>query len=211
MRLSPTILAVIAFLLAGVFSSLAARVAVGAVEERSVEAVQEQLATEGFAWASVLGDGLQVIIEGEAPTEADRFRAMSIAGGIVDASRVIDNMRVADTAGIAAPDFAIEILRNDSGVSLIGLIPATTDREALGAQIARIAGGAAVTDLLQSADYPVPADWRPALDFALDALGRLPRSKISVAAGGWKSPPSRTASTNSAGSRPNWPAARLTM
>jgi OOP family OmpA-OmpF porin len=183
MRLSPTILAVIAFLLAGVFSSLAARVAVGAVEERSVEAVQEQLATEGFAWASVLGDGLQVIIEGEAPTEADRFRAMSIAGGIVDASRVIDNMRVADTAGIAAPDFAIEILRNDSGVSLIGLIPATTDRDALGAQIARIAGGAEVTDLLQSADYPVPADWRPALDFALDALGRLPRSKISVAAG----------------------------
>ncbi len=57
----------------------------------------------------MLGDGLQVIIEGEAPTEADRFRAMSIAGGIVDASRVIDNMRVADTAGIAAPDFAIEI------------------------------------------------------------------------------------------------------
>jgi len=183
MRLSPTILAVIAFVLAGVFSSLAARVAVGAVEERSVEAVQDQLAIEGFAWASVLGDGLQVIIEGEAPSEAERFRAMSIAGGIVDASRVIDNMRVADTVGIAAPDFAIEILRNDSGVSLIGLIPATTDRDALGAQIARIAGGAEVTDLLQTADYPVPADWRPALDYALDALGRLPRSKISVAAG----------------------------
>ncbi len=211
MRLSPTILAVIAFLLAGVFSSLAARVAVGAVEERSVEAVQEQLATEGFAWASVLGDGLQVIIEGEAPTEADRFRAMSIAGGIVDASRVIDNMRVADTAGIAAPDFAIEILRNDSGVSLIGLIPATTDREALGAQIARIAGGAAVTDLLQSADYPCLPTGAPrsTLRWTRWAGCRGPRFRSRP--GGWKSPPSRTASTNSAGSRPNWPAARLTM
>jgi OOP family OmpA-OmpF porin len=183
MRLSVTLLAVIAFLLAGVFSALAARVAVGAVEERSVEAVQEQLSLEGFDWATVLGDGLQVIIEGEAPTEAARFRAMSIAGGMVDASRVIDNMRVTDTAGIAAPAFAIEILRNDSGVSLIGLIPATTDREALSAEIARIAGGAPVTDLLQAADYPVPAAWRPSLAFALDALGRLPRSKISVEAG----------------------------
>lgn len=183
MRYSATILAVIAFLLAGVVSALAARVAVGAVEERSVVAVQEQIVLEGHDWARVLGDGLQVIIEGEAPSEAARFRAMSIAGGIVDASRVIDNIRVADTAGIAAPDFAIEILRNDSGVSLIGLIPAQSDREALSADIARIAGGAMVTDLLQAADYPVPPSWRPSLSFALDSLGRLPRSKISVEAG----------------------------
>ena len=183
MRLSATILSVIAFLLAGVVAVLAARVAVGSVEERSVAAVQEEIVMQGHDWATVLGDGLQVIIQGEAPTEAARFRAMSIAGGIVDASRVIDNIRVTDTAGIAAPEFAIEILRNDSGVSLIGLIPANSDRLALSEGIARIAGGAPVTDLLQSADYPVPETWRPALDFALEALERLPRSKISVSAG----------------------------
>jgi OOP family OmpA-OmpF porin len=183
MRLSTTVLAVIAFLLAGVVSALAARVAVGAVEEQSVAAVQAEIAREGHDWARVLGDGLQVIIEGEAPSEAARFRAMSIAGGIVDASRVIDNIRVADNAGIAAPEFAIEILRNDSGVSLIGLIPARSDREDLSADIARLAGGAPVTDLLQTADYPVPESWPPAMGFALDALGRLPRSKISVEAG----------------------------
>jgi OOP family OmpA-OmpF porin len=183
MRLSTTILGVIAFLLAGVVAALAARVAVGAVEERSVSAVQEQIVMEGHAWARVIGDGLQVIIEGEAPSEAARFRAMSSAGGVVDASRVIDNIHVAETAGIATPDFAIEILRNDSGVSLIGLIPASTDRAALSAGIARIAGGAPVTDLLQAADYPVPPSWRPSLTFALEALERLPRSKISVEAG----------------------------
>jgi OOP family OmpA-OmpF porin len=183
MRLSATLLAVIAFLLAGVVAALAARVAVGAVESRSVLAVQEAIVSQGHDWAKVLGDGLQVIIEGEAPTEAARFRAMSVAGGIVDASRVIDNIQVIDTAGIAAPEFAIEILRNDSGVSLIGLIPADTDRVALSEGIARIAGGAPVTDLLQTADYPVPPSWRPALEFALDALDRLPRSKISVQAG----------------------------
>ena len=183
MRLSTTILGVIAFLLAGVVAALAARVAVGAVEERSVSAVQEQMVMEGHVWARVLGDGLQVIIEGEAPSEAARFRAMSSAGGVVDASRVIDNIHVAETAGIATPDFAIEILRNDSGVSLIGLIPASTDRAALSAGIARIAGGAPVTDLLQAADYPVPPSWRPSLTFALEALERLPRSKISVEAG----------------------------
>lgn len=138
---------------------------------------------DGQTWTRVLGDGLQVILEGQASSEAIRFRAMSLAGGVVDASRVIDNMSVTEVEGIAPPEFAIEILRNDAGVSLIGLIPANTDREALSAEIAVIAGGARVTDLLATADYPVPDAWGPALRFALRALGQLPRSKISVAVG----------------------------
>jgi OmpA-OmpF porin, OOP family len=153
------------------------------VEDRSVIAVREVLTDDGLTWASVVGDGLQVILEGRAPSEAIRFRAMSLAGSVVDASRVIDNLSVVEAAGVAPPDFAIEILRNDSGVSLIGLIPASADRDALTAAIARIAGGQTVTDLLETADYPVPATWDPALTYALDALERLPRAKISVRAG----------------------------
>jgi OmpA-OmpF porin, OOP family len=182
-RLKPIFIAAMAFLLAAVCAYLTARVAAATVEYRSVAAVQGVLIDDGQPWARVIGDGLQVVIEGEAPSEAMRFRAMSQAGTVVDASRVIDNMTVAETAGIAAPEFAIEILRNDRGVSLIGLIPAETDREALAARIATIAAGQPVTDLLEVADYPVPDDWRPALDYALRALGTLPRSKISVRAG----------------------------
>jgi OmpA-OmpF porin, OOP family len=40
-----------------------------------------------------------------------------------------------------------------------------------------------VTDLLETADYPVPQGWNSALDYALTVLRRLPRSKISVGAG----------------------------
>jgi len=177
------LIALLAFAVAAAGAYAASRVLVAVVEERSVAAVQGALADDDQPWVRVLGDGLQVILEGRAPTEAVRFRAMSLAGGMVDASRVIDNMSVQAVQAIAAPDFAIEILRNDSGVSLIGLIPADTDRVALGAEIARMADGQAVTDLLETADYPVPADWRPAVTFAVRALGLLPRSKISVAAG----------------------------
>lgn len=183
MRLKTVLIPAAAFATAGLVSWQAARIIVGTVEERSVMAVREAMIDAGHDWASVLGDGLQIVIEGEAPTEAQRFRAISAAGGVVDASRVIDNMRVKEAAGIAAPDFAIEILRNDSGVSLVGLIPLATDRADLAAQISDVASGQDVTDLLQTADYPVPAGWEPALDFALRALARLPRSKISVDAG----------------------------
>lgn len=183
MRISGTLIPLLAFALAGLLSILAARAAVTVVEDVSVSAVEETLVENGYEWSSVIGDGLQIILEGEAPSEAARFRAISLAGGIVDASRVIDNMSVAASETIIAPAFAIEILRNDSGVSLIGLIPATTDREALTRQISEIAADQPVTDLLEVADYPTPANWRPSLSYALRMLDRLPRSKISISPG----------------------------
>lgn len=182
MRLSALFLRIGVFVFAALVSVIAAKATVAVVEERSVVSVRETLIDRGYDWASVLGDGLQVILEGQAPTEATRFRAISAAGSIVDASRVIDNMGVAESANVAAPDFVVEMLRNDSGVSLIGLIPAITDRDALAARITSLANGQPVTDLLETADYPMPETWRPAMTYALRALEMLPRSKISVRA-----------------------------
>ncbi|MEJ6396857.1 OmpA family protein [Yoonia sp. 208BN28-4] len=182
MRLSALFLRFAVFALAGILSVIGARATAVFIEERSVIGVREVLIDQGIEWTSVLSDGLQVILEGEAPTEAAAFRAISAAGRVVDASRVIDNMVVAESDAIAPPEFAIEILRNDSGVSLIGLIPATSDREALADRITDIADGQSVADLLEQADYPTPATWRPAMTYALRALEQLPRSKISVTA-----------------------------
>ncbi|WP_432449542.1 OmpA family protein [Aliiroseovarius marinus] len=160
----------------------AARLAVIAVETRSQDAVKDQLVLMGHDWATVETDGLQVVLSGTAKNEASRFRALSAAGGVVDAARVIDNMTVPAAEAIKPPRFSMEILRNDAGISLIGLIPAATDREALTDQIGKIARDTHVTDLLESADYPVPDNWDDALEFALYALKTLPRSKISMAA-----------------------------
>ncbi|MDA1154099.1 MAG: OmpA family protein [Proteobacteria bacterium] len=182
MRLSAIFIRIIAFSVAAAGSVAAAQLTVATVEDRSVDAVRQTLAENGHEWTNVLGDGLQVILEGTAPTEAGRFRAISAAGGVVDASRVIDNLSVADAADFAPPEFKIEILRNDSGVSLIGLIPASTNRDALARRITRIADGQGVADLLETGDYPTPPTWRAAVDFAIVALEMLPRSKISVTA-----------------------------
>ena len=182
MRLSALFTRLVVFVLAAIASVYGARATVAFVEDRSVVGVREAMIDSGHDWASVLSDGLQVIIEGEAPTEAARFRAISAAGTIVDASRVIDNMSVAATATIAPPEFAVEILRNDSGVSLIGLIPAATDRDALLNRVEDAADGQVVTDLLETADYPTPPTWNPAVNYAIRALSALPRSKISVSA-----------------------------
>ncbi|MGR3594327.1 MAG: OmpA family protein [Limimaricola soesokkakensis] len=183
MRLPPIAAVISAFALAGGVSVIAARTAVAVVEDVSASEVRAALAAQGYDWASVQADGLQVVIEGAAPTEAIRFRAMSAAGGVVDASRVIDNMRVVEAETPPPPDFAVEILRNDSGVSLIGLIPAGTDRAALIAEMERAADGLPVTDLLDVADHPMPEHWASALRYAGRALQTLPHSKLSVRPG----------------------------
>ncbi len=180
MSTSPKLLAGAAFLAALGLSAVAAQTIVRTLEDRSVEAVATRLEDGGFDWAEVLGDGLQVVLEGEAPTEAARFEAISAASQVVHGARVIDNMRVAPAREIAPPDFALEILRNDAGVSLIGLLPAQTDRRDLLREFSEAASGQEVSDLLQTADYPVPAGWEPALEYALHALELLPRAKISV-------------------------------
>ena len=175
------ILLVPASLVVGAFLALfAAILSVNAIESYSEDAVRDALTLRGHEWAQVQSDGLQVVLSGNAPSEAMRFRALSIAGGEVDAARVIDNMTIPAAEIVAPPRFSIEVLRNNSGISMIGLIPKQSDREGLIEEVGNIAGKAEVTDLLEVADYPVPANWDTTLEFALYALKQLPRSKISM-------------------------------
>ena len=183
MRLSAIAIVAITFVSAAAVSLVAASFSVKLIEETSEIGVRQALDTAEMPWAEVEADGLQVTLEGTAPTEATRFAALSTAGTIVDAARVIDNMQVEASAAIAPPRFSAEILRNDSGISVIGLIPAQTDRDDILDRFSGMSGNGKVTDLIESADYPTPEGWDDALGFALTAMEQLPRSKVSVSAG----------------------------
>ena len=180
MRLSSLFSIFAVFFVAAVICLLAARFAVTAIEDGSRTAVLEQLDSEDLMWTEVDANGLQVFLAGTAPSEASRFKALTVAGKVVDAARVIDQMLVEDSSNIAPPRFSIEILRNDSGVSLIGLVPASTDRDELVAEIAEQTDEDEVIDLLESADYTQPDTWQDAVDYAVRSLSQLPRAKISV-------------------------------
>ena len=177
-------------ILAGTFTAAAAACAVAAVfsvrmvEQGSISGVENRLTSEGIDWAGVDANGLQVFVHGTAPSEAERFRAVSAAGKVVDAARVIDETLVEEAERIRPPRFSVEILRNGDEVQLIGLVPAEYDRDILINTVAGIVGDpAGVSDLLETADFPVPEGWDPALDLATQALEDLPRAKISAATG----------------------------
>ena len=183
MRLSAIAIVAITFVSAAAVSLVAANFSVILIEETSEIGVRQALDNAEMPWAVVEADGLQVTLEGIAPSEARRFAALSMAGTIVDAARVIDNMEVEATAAIAPPRFSAEILRNDAGISVIGLIPSKTDRDDILERFAAMSENGKVTDLIESANYPTPDGWEDALSFALNAMEQLPRSKVSVSAG----------------------------
>ena len=182
MRLSKIFSILTILLIAGAASTFAAMRAADFIEKRTFADVSAALIANDHTWVTLHIDGLQVELTGEAPDEATRFRALTVANKIVDAERVIDSMDVVDAADIAAPKFSVEILRNATGVSLIGLIPAATDRAAIISSIKQLGAGTDVTDMLDATDYPAPDGWDAALRFGLNALSDLPKSKISITA-----------------------------
>ncbi|KAJ54054.1 hypothetical protein ACMU_03940 [Actibacterium mucosum KCTC 23349] len=180
MRISIYLLAFAAFLAAAGLSFLSANLAADAVENRASAEVRAVLSKEGITWAQVDTDGLRAEIRGEAPNEAMRFRALSLTGTVVDASRVIDLMTVTPASPVQPPEFSIELLRNAEGISMIGLIPTGPSRETLTSAANDIAGQTKVTDMLDGASHSPPDTWPAAMKFAIDALELLPRSKISA-------------------------------
>jgi len=184
LRLTPTLMAWAAFAAALVVAVLIAFGASLIIERISAAAVRSRLMTEGITWVEVRADGLQIQLYGTAPNEGQRFRVVNVTAGMVDNSRIRDRMEVEPAKAIEAPRFSVEMLRNDDGIQLIGLLPEGDTKAELIALAEALQPGTELQDMLETADYPPPESWGPALNFGIEALKLLPRSKISVAADG---------------------------
>ena len=186
-RLSSTTLALLAFILAAAFLTTVAFAAALVIEARTEKVIAGKFAESEIDWVGVRADGLQLILTGTAPNEAARFRAVNMVGSLIDSARVRDNLDVTPASAVKAPDFSVQMLRTEDGIQLIGLMPASPaegvmTKPALADAAALITPGVELKNFLETANYPAPSTWGPALDFGLAALGRLERSKISVGA-----------------------------
>lgn len=183
----PGVLVATAFALAGSVMIFVAFLASLVIEHRTQVAVTDALAGASADWAAVSVDGLQVTLTGSAPNEAARFRAINVAGSVVDAGRIIDALDAVPAKAIAAPRFSVEMLRNNDGVQLIGLLPQDPGQGGIGKQAlldaaAGFAPDIVVSNMLETAAYPPPAGWTEALQFGVQALNLLPSAKVSVSA-----------------------------
>lgn len=175
-------LAFAAFGMAAVVSALIALAAAFLIENRSAAMVRSRILAEGLTWVEIQADGLQIHLLGTAPNEAARYRVVNLTGSIVESSRIRDKMEVAPAKTVEAPRFSVEMLRNDDGIQLIGLLPERQERETLATDAQALSPDIPLSDMLETAAYAAPEGWDKAFAFGVAALKLLPRSKISVAA-----------------------------
>ncbi|MYA89736.1 MAG: OmpA family protein [Boseongicola sp. SB0662_bin_57] len=152
------------------------------VEARTLRSIDAGLSQSGHAWTVVQVDGLHVVLSGIAPDDATRFAALSTAGRAASSARITDQMEVAGLAAIQPPEFSIEILRHDDGVSLVGLVPSSMDVEGVVSSVREHVDGAPVSDLLGTVDFEPADGWFRAVTFGVEALAALPHSKVSITA-----------------------------
>ena len=176
----PLLLTLGSFALAGVLAVVTADFLALAMERRSIEAVEGVLDAGGMGWAEISADGLQVFLDGTAPSEAAAFRAASRIGGLIDADRVVNRLEVARRDPTAPPRFSVDVLRTPTGIQVIGLVPAASGVDPITTAIAGIETSGEVANLVETADFPTPDTWDAALAYGLRALTELPRSKVTV-------------------------------
>ncbi|MDG0987329.1 MAG: hypothetical protein P8O74_07770, partial [Paracoccaceae bacterium] len=110
------------FFSAAVVSVLLATMAVDFIENTSRVQIKKELLAGGVNWADVETIGLQVFLIGNAPNEASRFNAISLAGNVIDAERLIDQMNIVDNSNIKPPNLKLEISKNGKDVSVYGIV-----------------------------------------------------------------------------------------
>ncbi|MFT4014172.1 MAG: OmpA family protein [Paracoccus sp. (in: a-proteobacteria)] len=183
-RRAPAVLAsLIVLAAAGGLSWFGAREAADFLERQASAEVGAALRDAGHGWAEVAASGLQVRLTGTAPDEIQRFRAKSRAESVVEPGRVVDEMTVAARAALGTPGFKIQLLRNDDGISIVGLVPAVLDRDAMVTALQRQTNAKSVSDLVETADYAIPEGWESAFSYGLKAAQLARHGKVSIAPG----------------------------
>ena len=180
MQRTPLLFSAVSFVLVAVMAYFLASQAVNHLERTTKESIDTALQASGQNWTKTRTDGLIVHLTGLAPSEVAHLRAIEIIGQLIDTNRILDRTTVLQSSGIVEPRFSLEVLRNLDRISLIGLIPERAGRNFILDRAEKIANGGKVTDMLESSEHRAPSGWATNLNFGLNSLQQLKRSKISI-------------------------------
>lgn len=153
-------------------------------ENRKQAQVHELLSDSGLEWAMANPDGMQVVLTGEAPDEAARFRAITLVSQTTNPAHIRDNMTVAPPEDLPLLAYEVEILRSGDTVLMHGLVPAGPDAPVdFQTRVAAIDPVDHVSDVLTQSLSPAPEGWGDAAEIGLAALADLADVRVEITPG----------------------------
>lgn len=144
------------------------------VERRNLAAVQADLAEAAFDWTEVEADGSLIVLSGTAPDEAERFRALTAAGSVVNPANLRDRMEVPSATALPAPEFRLEIHRRGDEATVFGLVPgAPPEAPGLDERLSATLPGLRVSNLVSASVEGPPEGWDTGVAAAFEAIDAL--------------------------------------
>ena len=158
--------------------------AINSIEKISRDQIKKELLTGGIDWADVETIGLQVFLIGNAPDEAGRFKALSLAGNLVDAERLIDQMNVIDNTNIEPPTLKLEILKTGEDFSVYGIVPENFNKLAFINSLERQSGvSGVVRESIEYSSNSADQNWAKSIRFGLMALEEVSLARLEIISG----------------------------
>ena len=172
------------FFSAAVVSVLLATVAINFIENTSRVQIKKELLAGGVNWAGVETIGLQVFLIGNAPDEANRFNALSLAGKVVDAERLIDQMNIVDNSTIKTPNLKLEILKNGKDVSVYGIVPENFNKfDFLNSLLEQSGSSGSVREFIEYSSKKADYNWVKSIRFGLLVLEDVSLARLEITSG----------------------------
>ena len=169
------------FFSAAVVSVLLATMAVDFIENTSRVQIKKELLAGGVNWADVETIGLQVFLIGNAPNEASRFNAISLAGNVIDAERLIDQMNIVDNSNIKPPNLKLEISKNGKDVSVYGIVPENFNKVAFMNSLQRQRGSSgSVKEFIEFSSNKADQNWAKSIRFGLSVLEGVSLARLEI-------------------------------
>lgn len=179
MRARAILFAAIALSLGAIGAYWGADRAVGQFEKWTEAKLAQVPELAAHDWSGAKPDGLMVIVTGEAPSEIARLAALEAVGSQVDPRRIIDRITVAAAPDIQ--DFRLQILRDETALSVSGLIPEGERAQILEA-LESTTAQPPFAELLMAVPGKADPRWDAARDAALAISADLPRAQILATA-----------------------------
>ena len=149
-------------------------------EEKTLRILKKTTSDVELGWLDISTNGTTVLVSGTAPSEANRFKAITLISSIINSELIMDQIEVKKDLILPKLNYTLELLRDDDDITLVGFIPKKIKTEKLLSELTAISENASITNLLETAEYPSSSGWAKTLNYAVDSLSMLPNSKISL-------------------------------
>jgi OOP family OmpA-OmpF porin len=149
-------------------------------EAKTLRLLKKETSDSELSWLNITIDGTSVLVDGFAPNEASRFKAITIVSSVINSALITDRIEIKKDIILPKLNYTLEFLRDDDDITLVGFVPKAVKIEELLYDLRAISDSTSINNLSETIEYSTAPGWKKTLNFAVDSLRMLPNSKITL-------------------------------